>query len=172
MPAFFHIYTGDGKGKTTCAFGLAIRYAGWKKKVLIVKLLKNKLSGEDIFLKNNSKITIKMFGSEKFVFSKPGKKDIVEINSAMQYIKKILNSKKHVDLLIIDEICVAMYFGLISISQAKEIISLCNKKDIELVFTGRKADPKIVKLADIVTEMRQIKHYYNAGISARKGTEY
>jgi cob(I)alamin adenosyltransferase len=172
MTSQFQIYTGDGKGKTTCAIGLAIRTAGWKKKVAFVQLLKNKDCGEDKIISRIRNISHKKFGCCNFIIGKPNTDDKKEIKLAMDYIWQLLNSKKHIDLVIIDEINVAIYFRLISLAQAKDIIAACRCKNIDLVFTGRKAKEEIINLADLVTEMKPIKHYYNKGVPARKGIEY
>ncbi|MCL4416299.1 MAG: cob(I)yrinic acid a,c-diamide adenosyltransferase, partial [Actinobacteria bacterium] len=114
-------------------------------------------------------ITIKKYGRVRFIREKPAQKDIELAKKGMEEVKQMLASGQY-GLVILDEINIAEFFKLISID---EIINLIDTKPkhVELVLTGRKADPRIIEKADLVTEMREIKHYYASGIRARKGIE-
>jgi cob(I)alamin adenosyltransferase len=167
------VYTGNGKGKTTSALGLAIRALGYNKKVYFIQFLKNKKTGEEIFFKNNNikNIIFKKYGSEKFILDKNiKKKDIDEANKAIKYIKEIIAVKK-IDLLILDELNLIIYYKLIDLKEILKIIKICKQKKIEIIITGRKLNPIIKKEADLITEMKEIKHYYPKQ-KERKGIEF
>jgi len=166
----FSIYTGKGRGKTTASLGLLIRARGAGLNCYLVKFLKKQVSNEDKIL-SKIKINHKEFGSNKFIINKPSKKDKEEALKAIKQIYTIINTKK-ANLLVLDEINLAIYYNLITIKEAKNIIKECKKKGIELVFTGRYANKELIKIADLVSEIKEIKHYYNQGIKARKGFEY
>lgn len=167
-----HVYTGDGKGKTTAAFGLAIRALGRGKKVAIIQFLKPKPSGEIIALakiKGSEKmLLIKSFGLSKLV-KKPTLKNIEEAERGLTETKKVL--RKGFDLVILDEINVAIAFGLLDI---KKVITAIKSRPIStnVVLTGRRAHLKLLEVADLVTEMRKIKHPFDRGVKAKKGIEY
>ncbi len=164
-----HIYTGNGKGKTTAALGLALRAIGAGYNVYIIQFLKGQDYSELKSLKPMKEITFKRFGEKTFIHKIGNNSDKIAVKQAMDWSKKVLSQKKF-DLVILDEIFLAVFFKLISIS---DIIKLIKKKPktIELVLTGRKAPKKIIELADYVTEMREIKHPYQKGLMARKGIE-
>lgn len=164
-----HIYTGDGKGKTTAALGLALRATGADYKVYIVQFLKGQDYSELKSLKPNKNITLKRFGEKTFIHKIGTSPDKIAAQKAFLWSKKILQSNKF-NVVILDEIFLATFFKLIKVTDVVKLIK--NKpKNIELVLTGRKASPQIIKLADYVTEMREIKHPYQKGLMARKGIE-
>ena len=164
-----HIYTGDGKGKTTAALGLALRAVGAGYRVYIVQFLKGQDYSELKSLKPIKEITVKRFGEKTFIHKVGTNPDKLAAQQAFAWSKKILNSGRF-DLVILDEVFLATFFKLIKVS---EVVKLIKKKpkNVELVLTGRKASPQIVKLADYVTEMKEIKHPYQKGLLARKGIE-
>jgi len=167
---YVQVYTGNGKGKTTAAIGLAIRAAGCGMKVLIAQFMKLQECSEIKALERFSDhITIKKYGQIRFIRKKPVQKDIELAKKGMEEVKQMLASGQY-DLVVLDEINVAEFFKLISVD---EIIALIETKPkhVELVLTGRKTNPRIIEKADLVTEMREIKHYYSSGIQARKGIE-
>ncbi len=166
----FSIYTGDGKGKTTASIGLIIRAIGSHKKVRLIQFLKPGVSSE-IRILNKLDVNVKRFSEKHFIIKQPSNKDIKKAKEAVNYIRKIIVNEK-MDLLVLDEINLAIYFGLVSINDAKMIIEDCTKRNIELVFTGRNANSELIKIADLVSEIKEIKHYFNKGIIARKGFEY
>ncbi len=164
-----HIYTGDGKGKTTAALGLALRAAGAGYKVYIIQFLKNSDVSELVSLKKIKNVVVKRFGRPTFIYKKGNHADKISAIKALDWAKKVVNSHKF-DLVILDEIFLATFFHLINPSEVVKIIK--NKpEDLELVLTGRKAFSQAVLLADYVTEMKEIKHPYGQGLPARKGIE-
>jgi len=159
------VLTGDGKGKTTAAFGMALRAAGHGKKVVIIQFLKKGDYGE-IKAKING-IEVYQFGKEKFVF-KPSKEDVAIAKEAMKFAKDIL--KKNPFMLILDEINVAISLNLISIEEVFNLLEERGKTHV--ILTGRNASVELIKKADLVTEMKKIKHYYDEGQEATEGLEY
>ncbi len=170
---FIHCYTGNGKGKTTSALGLALRAAGHKKKVLIIQFMKGNINyGELSGVKMLSPfVTLKQFGRESFVSKEnPDKIDIDFAIKGLDYAHSAIKSNKY-NIIILDELNVALDFKLIDLEKTIEIIK--NKpEDLELIITGRYAPKEIIEIADLVTEMREIKHYYYNKILGREGIEY
>lgn len=169
---YIHIYTGNGKGKTTAALGQAVRAAGSRLKTFIMMFMKEYPYGEIRALEHLKEwISVERYGSDKFVYEKkqPGKKDIEIAQKALKRAEQVLHSGNY-DIVILDEICVCAYFKLI---QTKDLIPLLeNKPDgVELILTGRYCPKEWIKRADLVTEMTEIKHYYQDGVVARKGIE-
>lgn len=165
-----HVYTGSGKGKTTAALGLAVRAAGRGFKVSIHQFLKNGGYGELKALKKVDNIIIRQCGRRCFIKGKPECRDIECAETGLKAAAKDINSSKY-NLVILDEINIALKLGLI---KTKDAVSLINRKpkEVELVLTGRGAPAAILKMADLITEMREIRHPYRKGIYARKGIEY
>lgn len=167
---FIQIYTGNGKGKTTASLGLAIRAAGAGLKVWIGQFLKNGDFSEVKSLKKFSEnITHNQFGMPGFIFGKPSEEDVKKANNGFMLAKDALKSGEF-NVIILDEINTAYSIGLINIDMIKE---LCDSKPkhVELILTGRGATEELFELADLVTEMREIKHYFKNGIKARVGIE-
>ena len=165
-----HFYIGKGKGKTTAALGLAIRAAGAGLKVYIGQFIKSGYYNEIKILKKIPNIKIEQYGRGCFIKHKPKKKDIDLARRGFERAKQIIN-KGNFDLVVLDEINVALHLGLLKVNEVINLIKSTPKR-IELVLTGRWAHPKIIKLADLVSEIKEIKHYYKKGIKARKGIEY
>lgn len=166
------VYTGEGKGKTTAALGLALRATGHGFKVYIVQFMKGKINyGELESAKRMPNLTIVQFGRAEFVDKKrPESIDIDYARRGLDHAKEIVASGKY-DMVILDEINVALEFKLIPLEEVLEIIK--NKpKNVELILTGRYAHPKILELADLVSEIEEVKHPYQKGIEGRKGIEY
>ncbi|RJP28837.1 MAG: cob(I)yrinic acid a,c-diamide adenosyltransferase [Candidatus Omnitrophota bacterium] len=164
------VYTGNGKGKTTAALGLALRASGAGKKVYFCQFLKGRACSEIKALKKHKNIKVEQFGSRCFVCRQPSQKDIDFTKKGIDAVKKAVN-KKCYDVIILDEINVAINLGLIRIT---DVLSCINNvpKDCEIILTGRYAHPKIIKAADLVSEIREVKHYYSKGKKARRGIEY
>lgn len=167
-----HVYTGDGKGKTTAALGLGMRAAGHGKKVLMVQFMKGRTNyGELESAKRVPGFTIVQFGRPEFVDkNNPDSRDVEGAREALAYAAEATKLRS-CDLLILDELNVALDFKLVSIDQARELVS-ARPEGMELVITGRNAPPEILELADLVTEMREVKHYYRKGVPAREGIEH
>ena len=165
------VYTGNGKGKTTAALGLALRAAGNGLKVLIVQFMKGTASGElEAAQRLSPFLTIIKAGREGFIFK--GEIDPVDLKLAEEgflLAKKAIEDREY-DIVILDEINMAVDFGLIPLS---DLLQLVDSKPVtvELVLTGRNAKPELLEKADLVTEMVERKHYYAKGVPARKGIE-
>ena len=170
MKGYVHVYTGDGKGKTTAAIGLAIRAAGAGMRVYIAQFVKGMHYSElDALDRYTDRITLKQYGRDCFIEKKPEEADIRAARQGLEEVKGILASGNY-EMVILDEANIATRYNLFSPDALAEIIR-SKPESVELVVTGRNADPKIVALADLVTEMKEIKHYYNRGVQARAGIE-
>jgi len=163
------VYTGNGKGKTTAALGLALRAAGAGFKVYIGQFIKGGNYSELKALKYLNKITIEQYGRGCFINKEPALKDIIMAKAGLNKARAVIKSGKY-RLVILDEINVALKLKLISVEDVLELLNLL-KSDTELVLTGRYPHPKILKRADLVSEIKEIRHYYARGIKARKGIE-
>lgn len=166
------VYTGNGKGKTTAALGLALRAAGRELMVCMIQFMKGGGPyGEHLAApKLAPYLTIIQTGREGWVNrDNPDPEDKRLAREALEKAATALTGGRY-DLVILDEINGALSFGLIDV---EDILSLMEKKPlaVELVLTGRNADDRVVAAADLVTEMREIKHYYKAGVPARIGIE-
>lgn len=168
------VYTGNGKGKTTAALGMALRTVGWGGKVLIIQFVKAWKTGEhkaieqflpDIKIVPMGEGFVGIMGDRK-------KKEVhsASANRALEYSKKEIMSKKW-STVILDEINGALAGGLVSL---KEVLALLAGKpeEVTLVLTGRQAKPEIIAQADLVTEMKKIKHPFDSGILAKKGVDF
>lgn len=165
------IFTGDGKGKTTAALGVALRSAGWGRRTAILQFIKgNKKVGEWGAIKNIADIDIFQFVDDhKYYIGKPEIKHKESIPVALHQLKLIVKSKKY-DLIILDEINNAIDHKLIDVNQIIEIIR--NQPKTDFILTGRNASHKLIKVADLVTEMKKIKHPFDSGLLAKKGIDY
>lgn len=166
------IYTGDGKGKTTASLGLALRAIGAGKKVALLQFLKESKFSEHKAIKKY-KLPIDIFtfgiGFYKILGDKHSEKEHrLATEKGLQKAKELISSKKY-DLIILDEINVAIGFGLLNVNDVVEIIK---DSKSEIILTGRKANPKLKKMAHLVTEMKNQKHYFDRGTVARKGIEF
>ncbi|RLG52833.1 MAG: cob(I)yrinic acid a,c-diamide adenosyltransferase [Thermoproteota archaeon] len=166
------VYTGNGKGKTTAAFGLALRAAGHGLKVLIVQFMKGwEGYGEVEACKKIENIEVVRFGTPEFVNpASPKPIDIEEARRALEYAREAVLSGKY-DIVVLDEVNVALHFKLIELG---DILDLIEKKPshVELVLTGRYAPPELVKAADLVTVMEEVKHPFRQGVVSRRGIDY
>uniref|UniRef100_A0A7C3J638 Cob(I)yrinic acid a,c-diamide adenosyltransferase n=1 Tax=candidate division WOR-3 bacterium TaxID=2052148 RepID=A0A7C3J638_UNCW3 len=167
---YIQVYTGDGKGKTTAALGLAIRALGKGKKVAIIQFLKKSDNyGEYLFL--SPKITFLQFGFPHFIDPKNIKEEEKDlVNKGIEKSREIIFSGLY-DIVILDEILVTVLFKMID---DKTIVEIMKNKpnDVELILTGRGATKSIIENADLVTEMKEIKHYFKKGVEAREGIEF
>jgi cob(I)alamin adenosyltransferase len=165
------IYTGEGKGKTTAALGLALRAAGQGLKVFIAQFAKGMPYGELEALKRfEPQIILHQYGRHCFIHEKPTEEDIGLAKGGWGEIRDILRGGAF-DVLVLDEIGIALHYGLISLQEVQDLIQ-GRPSTVELVLTGRKIPEELFPLADLVTEMKEIKHYYRAGVRARRGIEY
>ncbi len=164
------IYTGNGKGKTTAALGLALRASGAGLRVFIGQFIKGKNYSELKALKELKNITVEQFGSGCFIIGKPGKKDIERAREGLERIEKIIAERSY-DVIILDEINIAVKLKLLAQEEVSSIMKKVSPR-LELVLTGRYAHPEFIRLAHLVSEIKERKHYYKKGIRARKGIEY
>jgi cob(I)alamin adenosyltransferase len=167
---YIQVYTGDGKGKTTAALGLALRAAGAGLNVYVAQFIK---SGDYSEIKALSRladrITVEQFGLGRFIKGKPTSEDVAAAQKGLTAIRNALTSGDY-QVVIMEEGNVAAVCGLFPVEEMLEIMTL-KPADVELVITGRGADPRVVDRADLVTEMKAVKHYYQAGVAARVGIE-
>ena len=168
---YVQVYTGDGKGKTTAALGLALRAVGRGLKVCVFQFIKGGgRYGEHLAAEKLAPLlTIIQTGRPGWVNTKDIAEDRHTAQEALVQAKELLTSGEF-DLFICDEINGAVGFGLVDVEQVLELISRKPEKT-ELVLTGRNAPQQVLDVADLVTEMREIKHYYKAGVPARTGIE-
>ena len=182
-----YLLTGNGKGKTTSAIGMAIRALGAGKRVLMIQFLKDsKISSEFKILKKLNGFKIKSFGRKGFFvpstylkdhpeLKKSGVKPFAKIDkilakNGLDFAKEAAESKKY-DLIILDEINIAIYYRLISQNEVMKLVKRY-RENMDFILTGRYAKKGIIKCADLVTEMREVKHYYRQGKKARFGIEF
>ena len=168
---YIHVYTGNGKGKTTAALGLALRAVGAGKKVFFAQFVKGKIYSEiEATRKFVPAITIKQYGLGCFIVEEPTDADIQAARKGLTEVADILKSEKY-DVVVLDEANIALYYQLFSTDEFLDILQ--NKKqETEIVITGRYAPPELIEMAELVTDMQEVKHYYTKGIKARKGIEF
>lgn len=169
---FTQIYTGNGKGKTTAAIGQAVRAAGAGLKTYIIQFMKDFPYNESNSLKQLSDwITLEKVGKDDYVFRKepPPQEEIVNAKIALEIAKEKMLSGKY-DLIILDEICVAIYFGLFPVEDVLLFLD-AKPENVELILTGRYCPQVFIDRADLVTEMKEVKHYYQKGILSRAGID-
>lgn len=171
------IYTGEGKGKTTAALGQTVRALGWGMSVCWIQFIKgNSNIGEVKFLKNlpkkvAKKLCFKQFHRTKtYAIGKPQNVHKVASQKALEFMEKMFKKDQY-EMLILDELNNALEYNLIELEKVIRLIQNKPKK-LHLVVTGRDAHPKIIKLADLVTEMKKKKHPFDKGFIATKGIEY
>lgn len=169
---YIQVYTGDGKGKTTAALGLALRAAGYKHKVYIGQFLKGQEYGELLSVKKLSPyITIEQFGRKGFIHvtKDPDEEDIKRAKRGLKKCLEAMLSRKY-RIITLDEINVAVDLNLITEEEVHKFLDK-RPEDVEIILTGRYAPPSFLKRADLVTEMKEKKHYYKKGVKAREGIE-
>jgi cob(I)alamin adenosyltransferase len=167
---YIQVYTGNGKGKTTAAIGLAIRAAGAGLKVFIAQFIKMGEYSEIKALRRFSDlITVEQFGLGRFTDGKPLPEDIEAAQKGLKRVKSIMASEEY-KVIILEEANVAAKYGLIT---EQDLLKLIESKphEKELVITGRGASPRVIENADLVTEMKPVKHYFQKGVAARVGIE-
>jgi cob(I)alamin adenosyltransferase len=179
-----HVYTGDGKGKTTAALGLALRAAGHGLRTYIGQFMKGQDYGELEGVERLGAdalgrpwVTIEQFGKPTFIHisadgtgSTATEEDVRLAREGLAAVRQAIQSGEY-DLVVLDEINVALYFRLLTVQKVLDVID-AKPEDVELVLTGRHVPDEILARADYVTEMREVKHPYQRGIQARKGIEF
>ncbi len=167
---YVHVYTGDGKGKTTAALGLALRAAGAGLNVFIGQFIKGLHSSEIETLRRHSdRITLRQFGRDCFVFGAPADADIRAVRRGLSVVRDVFEDFEH-QVVILDEVNLTVQCGLAAVDDVLSVID-AKPPSVELVLTGRNAAPEIIERADLVTEMHEVKHYYHDGVPARLGIE-
>lgn len=174
---YIQIYTGNGKGKTTASLGLAMRALGRKWKVLLIMFTKGGDNyGELISFRNLSKgisdnLKIVQAGLDRIIYShNKTAEDEAVIKKGWELAKKAIKQNKY-QLIILDEINIAIDLGIIDINEVAEVLK--NKpKTMEIVLTGRNAHEKVIETAHLVSKIEPVKHYWDTGITARKGIEF
>lgn len=192
LRGYVQVYTGNGKGKSTAAIGLAIRALGAGKRVIILQFMKAQAYSEHKILpKISEKLTVETVGKPFFIIKEgsmpeeelakwrdqavvfpsgqPPREYLELVAQGIARAKEVLIDGKY-DVVILDEINVALHFGLVTWQEVKTLIEQ-KAEGVELVLTGRGAPPELIASADLVTEMREIKHYYTQGLHARKGID-
>jgi cob(I)alamin adenosyltransferase len=167
------VYTGDGKGKTTCALGLALRAVGRGFKVYMVQFMKGRETGEArvAAARLAPDLTLRSFGRQGLVnLRAPDPEDLARLQEAWDLARELILAGNY-DVVILDEVNLALSFNLLP---QEEVFQVLRQRPtwVEVVLTGRQAPPDLVELADLVTEMRPVKHYYQAGVKARRGIEW
>jgi len=166
---YIQVYTGNGKGKTTAALGLSVRAICAGKKVFFAQFVKGMRYSELDLVKYLPNLTIKQFGRDCFIYNEPTAEDIKVAEEGLKECEDVLASGEY-DLVVLDEINIALYYKLFSLDR---VIKMLDNRDerTEVVLTGRYAPQELIDKADLVTEMREMKHYYNKGVPAREGIE-
>lgn len=164
---YIHVYTGNGKGKTTAAFGLALRAVCAGKKVYVGQFVKGMKYCEATCDKYLPNIEIHQFGDTCFIDREPTEEDIQLAKDGYDACAAALKSGAY-DLVVLDEINIALYFKLFSV---EDVIKMLEDRapHVEVVLTGRYAPDALLDIADLVTEMKEIKHYYTQGVLSREG---
>ncbi len=164
---FVHVYTGNGKGKSTAAFGLAMRARGAGYKVLIIQFLKGQTYSEHSSFEKLG-IDYELYGTKEFIVGEPSQEARNLCKMGLKRAKKAF--EEGYDLVILDEASVAVYLKAMQLEDLLEVVK-SKPEGVELVITGRYAPKELLNLADLVTEMKEVKHYYQKGIQARRGIE-
>ena len=168
---YLQVYTGNGKGKTTAAFGLAVRAAGAGMKVWIGQFAKGSEYSEHAALKLlGDIITIKQFGEPAFIRGKAAPNDIANALRGLSEAEEVMKQGKY-QVVVLDEACIALHFKLFTMEQLQQAIN-SRAEHVEIILTGRNAPQELIDAADLVTEMKKVKHPFDEGIPARAGIEF
>lgn len=169
MKGYIQVYTGNGKGKTTAALGLSLRAAASGKKVYIAQFIKGMHYSELDILSTIQNITLRQYGRDCFIYSSPTQDDFAAALQGLSETETVLRSGEY-DVVVLDEANIALYYGLFSFDDLKRAL-IGRANHVEVIITGRYAPQELLDMADLVTEMKEIKHYYTKGVEARTGIE-
>lgn len=164
------IYTGNGKGKTTAALGLALRAIGAGLKVCICQFVKGKVYSEIKALEKLKNINVFHCGRSCFIKGRPDPRDALLARRGLARVRRVIMSGR-CDVVIMDELTIVLKLGLVDVGEIIDILRN-RPRSVEIIITGRYCTPALFKHADLITEMREIKHPYKRGILARRGIEY
>lgn len=169
MKGYVQIYTGNGKGKTTAALGLSVRAICAGKKVFFGQFVKGMKYSELKAPEMLPGLEIRQYGRDCFIQRDPEEEDIRLANEGLSDLREKINSGNY-DVVVMDELNIALFYKLFDVKDVLKIIREKHEKT-EIVITGRYAPDELVEVADLVTEMKEIKHYYQQGVQAREGIE-
>jgi len=170
MPGYVQVYTGDGKGKTTAALGLAMRAAGAGWNVFFAQFAKGRRTSELSALgRFSDRITVRQYGRAGLIGPQPEETDVSSAEQGLTECAEAIGSGRY-PLVVLDEANLAPVLQLFSVDALLALID-SRPEGVELVITGRGAHPQVLNRADLVTEMREVKHYYGQGVPARRGIE-
>lgn len=166
------VYTGNGKGKTTAALGVALRAAGYDLSVIMYSFFKDDSNyGEVRAAELLPNFTLKQVGRDSFVnFKNPDKEDIMLCVNGWQQAKKSIEEKE-ADIVILDELNIALAFDMLHVQEVIAFLK-AHKNEVEIITTGRYAPDELLKAADLVTDMQEIKHYFHKGAASRNGIDH
>ena len=167
---YVQVYTGDGKGKTTAALGLALRASGHGMHTYIGQFMKGQPYGELDALRDHPHITIEQYGDVRCIRREEVTPDhVAQARQGLERAREAMLSGQY-DIVVLDEINVTIWFGLLTV---EEVLTFLDERPehMEVILTGRRAPPELIERADLVTEMREVKHYYEQGVLAREGIE-
>lgn len=166
---YIQVYTGNGKGKTTAAMGITLRCICAGNKVFFGQFMKGRDYSEKKAVQFLPGLKMEQFGGLCLMDGNPAEKDISDAKKGLERMRTVLSSGEY-DLVVFDEINTALYFRLLTVDEVLAVLDLKPERT-EVILTGRYAPQEIIDRADLCTEMKEIKHYYNAGVCARAGIE-
>ena len=167
---YVQVYTGDGKGKTTAALGLALRASGHGMHTYVGQFMKGQHYGELDALRDHPHITIEQYGDVRCIRREEVTPEhVAQARRGLERAREAMLSGKY-DIVVLDEVNVTVWFGLLDV---EEVLAFLDEKPepVEVILTGRRAPQELIERADLVTEMREVKHYYEQGVLAREGIE-
>lgn len=167
---YVQVYTGDGKGKTTAALGLALRASGHGMRTYIGQFMKGQRYGELDALRDHACITIEQYGDPRCIRREEVTPEhVAQAQRGLDQARAAMLSGAY-DIIVLDEVNVAIWFGLLEV---EDVLAFLDQRPalVEVVLTGRRAPQELIDRANLVTEMREVKHYYTQGVAAREGIE-
>lgn len=168
---FVQVYTGDGKGKTTASLGLVLRALGQGLRPAILQFMKSDPTWGEIVTLGKLGVPVIQCGLDHWVLKgEASDDDLASAAEGLERARALVLGGEH-DVVILDELVTAVFFELVPLDDVLDLIA-ARPSAVELVITGRRAPEELIEAADLVTEMRPLKHYYDAGVKARRGIEY
>lgn len=167
--SYVHVYTGNGKGKTTAALGISLRAVCAGKRVAFIQFVKGMEYSELKAWQYLPNFEIKQFGRNCFIRNNPSNEDINLSKKGLDYVKNLITNTD-VNMIVLDEINIAIDYSLLSVDEVISVLEL-RHDNVEIILTGRYAKDELIEYADLVTNMEEIKHYYTKGVPARIGIE-